>query len=221
MTMAVHTTPSLRPDVEVIVASARAQGHPESGSAIVFGYALDGTFWEELRRRGPMPNTTLDLDHPFWRGAFWAIYPERTHSLGRNDVVLGARTLIGVWSEDNVEKLNAKLQAARASGGADLTGLPIVVNRPGDPVYAAGQRIARVLASALLDSDDGRALLTQFPERLRQQAIIVLAHEFIWSIMDELTRSGVLQTSVARSAQHLSDADLRAFLFIVTEEEPR
>jgi hypothetical protein len=72
-----------------------------------------------------------------------------------------------------------------------------------------------------LDSNDGRALLAQFPERLRQQAIVTFAHEFIWSVMDELIRSGMLQTPTPQSAQHLSDADLRAFMFVVVEGAPR
>lgn len=220
--LASRTTPALRADVQTIVASARAQGHPGSAYAMVFGYALDGTLWDELKRRGFLPDTVIDLDHPFWRGAFWAIYPERSGAPGRNDVALGGRTLVGIWTDRTVAALNARLDAARAAGsGVDLADLPAVVDRPDDPVHGAGHKIAATLATALLDSDAGRALLAQFPERLRQQALLALAHEFIWSVLDELVMANVVQLPGGQSAQQPTDAELMDLMFVVSEGAAR
>jgi hypothetical protein len=211
-----RTASRLRPDVETIVASARAQKHPESAYAMVFGYALDGTLWNELRHRRLLPDTTLDLDHPFWRGAFWAIYPERSGAPGRNDVDVSGRTLVGVWTDGTVNALNAKLDLASSKHSlAGLSNLPVVVERSGDQVHSAGQHIAAILASALVDSEDGRALLAQFPESLRQQALLAIAHEFIWSVMDELVGDNVVSPPPILSTNHPSDAGIESLMFVI------
>jgi hypothetical protein len=219
--LARHTAVQLRPDVETIAASARAQKHPGAAYAMVFGYALDGTLWDELPRRTPLPDTTLDLDHPFWRGAFWAIYPERSGAPGRNDATLGGRTLVAVWTDSTVNALNAKLHAAMAKGSpVDLSNLPIVIDRSGDPVHTAGHRIAKNLTAALVDSQEGRALLAQFPQGLRRQAVLAIAHEFIWSVMEELVRDRTVPPAPAFAPGQRGEKNLEDLMFIIEERTP-
>jgi hypothetical protein len=186
---------------------------------MVFGYALDGAIWEALGRRTPLPDTALDLDHPFWRGAFWAIYPERTDAPGSNEVRVGPKSLFGVWTNHTVVPLNAALDRAQANGLTDnLKSLPEITDRPGDAVHDAGQRIAMKLVGALLDSDDGRAALELFPSALRQQAILAVAHEFIWSTLNQLVRDGAVRTPAALTAELPSDAQTRALMFLVRHD---
>ena len=52
-------------------------GHRQSDYALVFGYALDLLLWEPLKAARVVPATGLTPDHPWWNGAFWAIYPPR------------------------------------------------------------------------------------------------------------------------------------------------
>lgn len=213
--LAVRTSPSIRRDAELIVDAAKAQNHPESAYAVLFGYALDGILWDELQKREPLPDTTLNLDHPFWRGAFWAISPERTDAPGRNEVPLGSRRLIGVWNDRSVTALNARLDALRAAGPNGINRLPVVNDRPGDTVHDAGARIAGSLVAALLDSDDGRALIAQFPGSLRKSAILALAHEFIWSVNEELVRDGIVKLPAAHVTNQASSAELEALIFVI------
>jgi hypothetical protein len=214
--LALRTAPQLRPDIETIVASARTQGYPRSAYALVFGYALDGTLWDELPRHVRLPDTTLDLDHPFWRGALWAIYPERSGAPGRNDAAVQGRTLVVVWTDSTANALNARLDAARSKGAiADISNLPIVIDRSGDPVHGAGQRIAKILADALVESEEGRALLASFPRNLRQQALLAIAHEFIWSVMEQLVHDQIVSPPSVLSSQQKGKGNLEDLMFII------
>jgi hypothetical protein len=207
---------SLRSDVDIVTASARAQGYPDSAYAMVFGYALDGAVWEALKERSSLPDTALDLEHPYWRGAFWAIYPERTGAPGRNEVPVGERLLIGVWTDHTVDGVNAMLASARVPGFPnDLQNVPQIVDRPGDPVHDAAHRVAVKLAKALLDSDDGKAMLALFPSALRQQAILAVAHELIWSVMEQLVRGGIVRSPAVLSAAIPRNEQIKSLMFTI------
>lgn len=216
-----RTAEQVQPDVQSIVASARAQHHPASAYAMVFGYALDGTVWEEMRRRGLLPNTTLDLDHPYWRGVFWAMYPERIGVPGRNETEIGGRTLVGIWTDATVASLNESLdQAQSGTATAQLADLPMVIERKGDPIHDAGRRIATKVTAQLVDSPEGRALLAGFPPELRQQALLAVAHEFIWSVMEQLVADRVVERPAILSSPHASGADVRHLLFVIDAGQP-
>jgi hypothetical protein len=182
----------------------------------VFGYALDGATWDELQSHGHLPDTTLDLDHPFWRGSFWAVYPERTGAAGRNDVSVGDRTLVGVWTDATVASLNDGLaDAGRSGASGSLDGLPIVVDHGGDPVHDAGHRIARTVVEQLIETPEGRALLVRFPQEQRQAALVAITHEFIWSVMEQLVADGTVPMPPILAPGAHGPRDPRDLMFVI------
>jgi hypothetical protein len=192
-----------------------AAGHGDGAWAVTFGHALDGLLWTELDARGQLPPTELDLEHPHWRGVFWAVVRERSRSVGTNFRRIGSSTLVMLWTDDVIDAVHAldrepgldEFISTAASGRrippsiaftrADRqlvgdTGRPTVpVVESHGPVHRHCEAIARLAADALLD----RALdplVESIPRADRSQAVVVVAHELIWTISDALVTHGIL-----------------------------
>jgi hypothetical protein len=203
----------LRPDVRIIAASLEAGGTADRLWTVVFGYALDGLFWDELRRRDALPDTTLDLDHPIWRGAFWAIYPERSGVPGTNEIALADSALVAVWTDRTVDRLNAALDSHKNDASAPAGEL-IINNRLGDPIHDAAARIATTTAAAILDSPDGQQLVSSIRGTTRQTALLILTHELIWDITDALVESGNLARPAVLDKPSPGANDLSKLMFV-------
>jgi hypothetical protein len=220
--LANRLAPEVAPEAKTIASLLARAGYRGNSYAVVFGYALDGLLWDELRNRDALPDTTLDLDHPIWRGAFWAIYPERSGAPGTNEVALNGSNLVAVWTDHTVIALNDRLASAKGSpttvdlttGKTAVGRMPVVRNTRDDPIHAAAQRIAVVTATALLDTSEGRALLESIPHASRSQAVVILAHELIWDITDSLVVAGAIVRPAALDGDRPGAAQLNQLMFL-------
>ena len=192
-----------------------AAGHGDSAYAVTFGHALDGLLWTELEARGQLPPTELDLEHPYWRGVFWAVFPERASSAGTNLRRRGSSTLVMLWTDDVIHAVQALDQepgldefiSAAATGDriptsteftradrqlVDDTGRATVpVIEPEGPVQQHCEAIARLTADGLLDSAL-QPLTESLPGADRSQAVVVVAHELIWTVTDTVVAQGTV-----------------------------
>jgi hypothetical protein len=113
-----------------------------SGStyAVVFGHVLDGLLWDRLALTGAVPETRLSDAHPWWNGAFWAVYPPREGAAGTNFVDCDNATLVQVWTTATIARLDA-LAASEALPDT-IRGLldPAGTAAAGEVVDAAGVR---------------------------------------------------------------------------------
>jgi hypothetical protein len=81
---------------------------------------------------------------------------------------------------------------------------PVIHEDVRDPIFAAGEQIAKRIAKAVLENDQqkligGGATL--------QQAHLIEAHELIWEVLDMIVRStGVEQPPVLRTGTATVDA---------------
>ena len=197
-------------------ASLTAAGHGDSVWAVTFGHALDGLLWIELDARGQLPTTQLDLGHPYWRGVFWAVFPERPQSAGTNFRWVGSSTLVILWTDEIMDHVRAlddepgldEFILAAAAGRriptstefaradrelVDDTGRATVpVIEPHGPVQRHSATIARVTADALLGTAL-QPLVESVPGADRPQAVVVVAHELIWTVTNALLAQGIVE----------------------------
>ena len=226
--LAVDLAPQLTPDVAAISSRLARADHARYAYAVVFGYALDGLLWDELRKRNALPDTALDLDHPLWKGAFWAIFPERSGTPGTNEDSLGDRTLVSVWTDHTVAPLKGLVQSitdTKADGqggvraGLDLD-LPVIDNTEGDFVHDRAKAIAVATAATLMDSRMGGEILSSIPQASRQQAVLIVAHEFIWDLIERLVELGAIQAPAALNASAPTRMQLQELLFVRAQQKP-
>jgi hypothetical protein len=213
--------PEIARPSKAIVTALQREGSGGHGFAVVFGYALDGLVWDELRRLGELPDTTLDLDHPFWRGAFWAVFPERAGVPGTNEVQLQGRTLVAVWTDRTAAAVNEYLRSTSRGEGADgsaqsasLSTLPRLHDSVEDPTRKQAQLISGTVADALLRGSAGRDVLRLVPDADTNQAVVIVTHELIWDLIDGLVREGVVAKPRALTVEQPSPEEVKELLFL-------
>jgi hypothetical protein len=169
-----------------------ARGCAAAAPAVLFGHGLDGRFWDVLRGQGLLPQTGLTVDHPFWRGAAWAVWPPAAGAAGLNVLAPAGAPLrlCMVWTDATQAALRAfaaqpaSAQALRSGAGDVLAapGLRVPVLRPGDAVDRLARDLARDIADGFLAAEASLAcglLPDDLPADLRR---VVLGHELIWQL---------------------------------------
>jgi hypothetical protein len=193
-----------------VLAGLRTEGLAGSAFALVFGHALDGQFWDSLRRRGMLPSTTLSIEYPFWRGSFWASYPLRSFAAGTNEFRVEGATLTMVWTDATSEALAALARSEATRGWLEgIAGTaaqaPSHVRRPGGrspiPLLRAGERtrlsqaceaLAMTAADLVPDGSSCRQLLLASGVNADERtAAVIIAHELIWAIAEEMMSAGM------------------------------
>lgn len=199
-----------------ILAALRIEGLAGSAFALVFGHALDGQFWNSLRQRGMLPSTTLSIEYPFWRGSFWASYPLRSFAAGTNELRVERATLTMVWTEATSEALAAMARSKATRGWLEsIAGTaaqaPSHMRRPGGrspiPLLRAGERtrlsqaceaLAMTAADLVPDGSSCRRLLLASGVKADERtAAVIIAHELIWAIAEEMMSAGVFALPAA------------------------
>jgi hypothetical protein len=205
------TTDALVPaarDVGDLLALHDARAHHY---AVLFGHGLDGILWQELRAVGELPSTELSVSKPFWNGVFWAINPERMGAAGTNEAIRGAETLVTVWTKDTAARLGAVERLWER--GEWRESVPVVSTRPADSLHAACGEVARVALAALEElvnelAEAGFAGLT------RQQLFVVVGHELIWDLAENLCRAGHLPVPPRTLDDRATGGSLKAWAYI-------
>lgn len=215
-----RVAPQLAGDARLIAGAMKEAGHADSGFAVLFGHGLDGTTWDVLRERDALPDTALSREHPLWAGAFWAAYPQRPGVPGTNASGQGNATIVAVWTDAVLTPLQTvadapeMVAAAKAVSDGTAADAPVPVIRDGDGVDLAAKRIGAAVAAVLLDDAEMLAVLASVPTETKGEAMLVIAHEFVWDLLDELVAAGAVTPPPVLSGAS-GDAALRALIFIL------
>ncbi|WP_413334484.1 hypothetical protein ACH82I_17610 [Brevibacterium sp. GP-SGM9] len=207
-------TQSIRRDSEEMCAELARRGHAHHGYAVVFGHAVDGLVWEQLRDQ--LPSTKLSLERPFWNGAFWAIHPRRDDAAGVNEHPWSEGTLVSVWSARIAFELRSFLTESavgRLTHNADGV-LPVIHSDDSDELHRHGKLIAERLAEAILCDPRSKALSERIVGTHPGESLLIFAHELIWDLMDCLVEATPLVRPRALDNGSAPASDLRQLLFI-------
>ena len=177
--------------------------------------------WTLLRYRRAIPDTTLTLEQPWWRGAFWALWPPRPAGAGTNELRTASARLVLTWTPATAAALDriaadpalaadvlscgkrvahgaAEIQSAQLHGTlpSDAWRVPAIRTGVDGPLAQAGGRmvlgIEASLASATSAGDLDVALQAAGVADPKV-ATVVLAHELIWEIAELLVAAGKVE----------------------------
>lgn len=216
--------PRLRPSVDSITAALVARGTPQAAYAVVFSYVLDHLVWERFGDAAAVPSQ-IDVEHPFWNGAFWAVNPKRVNAPGTNSYPIDSTSVLVTWTDSTLDLLRplqapatvtALARAARAPNAADIPESlrPYALfNRDGAPGFAvvrtsedhalmhASQSLATQVADGVRAWLRGVSMGSRLDTADPRLALLVTYHEFMWELLDALEASGaVTKPPILRSA---------------------
>ncbi|WP_133061497.1 hypothetical protein [Streptosporangium minutum] len=228
--LAIPLVDAVEKPVGEIAAELRRRGIDHSLYAMVFGYALDLLLWHQLRAEGAVPDTALTAERPWWNGAFWAVHPPRAGSSGTNFYRLAEDlTLVAVWSDATLHRLHdlattprlgEALRDRHVTAVTDSEGrrwrVRLDDGRSAIPLVGVGD-VLDELASAVAAPVSAFLLSRACQETYRYVstddrtvATVVIAHELIWEITEQLIARG----SCTRAPQ---DEELTDLLFLLAD----
>lgn len=209
---------NLSENVEAISTNVRERGFAGHEYAVVFGYAIDGLFFTDLKRKKAVPSTELSIERPFWNGVFWALYPGRDQSAGTNEARFGDASMTAVWTKATA---HAVMDYVDSDEGRFLVDnhdtqkiLPVITADSDDDVHRQAQTMSEAMIEALT-SPAAEALYAPVQELDRQCATVIICHELIWDIMEELTIQGALTRPSSFDSDNASEDELTRQCFIV------
>ena len=210
--------------------------------ALVFGYVLDGMLWTLLRYRRAVPDTTLTLEQPYWRGAFWALWPPRPASAGTNELRTASARLVMTWTPATAAAFDriaadpalaadvlahgkrvvrgaAEIQSAQLQGTtpADTWRVPAIRTGVDGPLAQAGGRIALAIEASLASVTGLEATLHAAGVDDPKVATVILAHELIWEIAELLVAEHKVERPAVALDASPSHAALADLMFIAVD----
>ena len=87
-------------DIDALSNILKANGRAQSIYTILFSYVLDDLVWRRFQERSLISKHELSIEHPYWSGVVWAIYPPRTSFCGTNSISDKGVTLSINWSRN-------------------------------------------------------------------------------------------------------------------------
>jgi hypothetical protein len=234
----------IEPNVLRLAAILDHNGRKRNAYPILFAYILDSLVWDKLRERNLLGQRVITTETPLWAGEVWAVYPPRAFSMGTNTVSDKGISLHVNWTEraiprmipfvadiktflrmfgDYVERGRVEDEHARKVFGPfdlfDSTGrftVPIIRADRRDPVHKLSEEIARQIADSLSTVLDLQSLSKQFGFRDNRQALVIVYHELMWDLMDQLESRGIVQKPLVLAAPDTAkQSDVADLVFIV------
>jgi len=213
--------------------------------AIVFGYVLDGMLWTLLRYRRAVPETALTLEQPYWRGAFWALWPPREASAGTNELRTTSARLVMTWTPATAVALAhlahdpalaadllicgtrtargaAEIQTVHLQGTADgdRWRVPAIRTNVDGPLAQAGGRMVLAIEASLASLGDSAGLNATLRAAAvddSKVATVILAHELIWEIAELLVAERKVERPAVAVDASPSSGALADLMFVAVD----
>lgn len=230
-------------DVHALSSALSARGFPDNAYSVLFSYVLDGLTWSNLDELKLSVDSAETVEHPFWSGVFWAVYPKRENVPGTNGHSKGKVEIQFTWTDailplvtkmQESPGLNGFLQSVpgqpskealsyKDGGSWRLTAqdgrflVPLIDERAADPIRAIGQRIANAYVDRIRDRTVLDKLKRIIGTQRDDETITIALHEFIWEGMDGYVSAGIVKRpNVLAKPEIVTSEDIRkATLLIV------
>ncbi len=236
-------------DVKELSSLIKEMNWKNNAYSILFAYIVDGIVWNDFYDRDLIHARSITKEHPFWAGQVWAFLPEREFSCGTNSSSVEDYMLVVNWSHNAYPTLglfskekrkldeNSFVEFARNGrvndekiketfmpfGIFDESGkllIPVIEENNSNELYRISRRISQRIAGRVPELLSFEDLSKEYNFRDTEQSLIIIYHELMWDLMDELTDRGLIEKPVLFS--HPDDAtpkNVADLVFIVHKPE--
>ena len=208
----------IRPDVLKLLGILKSLGREKNAYPIVFAYVLDGMIWKDFKVADLVHSLKITTEKPFWAGEIWSYYPPRDFRSGTNTFQRGKYALKQNWNATanpmlkpfyrEFLKLDKKIvgqildkglvhdpevrKTFAKFGMCDDTGqllIPVIKEEKNNKLYQLSRHISKTLADQVTAIVPLEQLKEKYEFRDIQQALVVVYHEIMWDLMEELKKN--------------------------------
>lgn len=189
--------------------------YPQYIYILVFSYVMDNLVWDCFEQEGLIPDRTIKDD--LWVGVLWGSFLPRPFFLGTNQYSIKSGVINFVWNNDLLFKLkpfflNPKNIPQMIKG----FNLPVIHQQQGDQVYESSLKLVKSIARVVLKYLDLQVLTKQYGLPDDKQALVIVYHELMWDILEELEKMELLiRPKIITEPNKAKNSDLKGIIFLV------
>jgi hypothetical protein len=220
----------------------KIQGFERNTFTIFFSYILDEIVWQKFEERIITKETEISKIHPYWDGVLWLIYPKRSFNCGTNSFHTDKSQLCVNWSDnakidfssynllgEMLDEYNNQgiisneniIKEFKENGIFDdnfKLRIPIIHSNNTDKIYLHSQKIANIIVEYIDKKIDYSKIQADYALKDKNQAIVILYHEIMWDILDEMVNENILNMPIVfEKAKKAKKGDLRDLIFIIEQ----
>jgi hypothetical protein len=187
---------------------------------LFFSYVMDTLVWNFFDRDNLLPLRKLKNKNLLWSGVLWGNFSPKFFFLGTNQYDLGNTILNIVWNDNLLPKLKPFfLNQDKIFKMVKESNIPIIHEELDNPIYAVSIKLAQSLAYKVVNRLDLTDLVKQFGLRDEKQALVIIYHELMWSILEETENTGLLtKPRVITKPQNFREPDLKKLMFLLQKK---
>jgi hypothetical protein len=224
--------------------SLKEEGFEKNTYTLFFSYIMDNLVWQKLETENAIPKQKITAETPVWDGTVWFLQTKRNFSCGTNSSSFENLNIALNWSDysgisisdfdgnvmeailkdykknaiitdTSLRNLLLNYDLCKQSGKLRF---PVIKNDTSDKINVFSERIANTIADYLMKDIDFSGILNKYHIKSKSDAIIILYHEIMWDILDDMEAKGQLKKPVAFSQpKNCKPTDIKDLIFIYEE----
>jgi len=213
--LATVMTNVITPEINRFLQSLEKQ-YMTNAYILLFAYVLDGLIWDYFTKANLMPDMSTDTQK-LWVGVLWGSYLPRKFFLGTNTYEVPEGEVTFIWNNTVLPKLKPFFlhEESIPQKVKNLT-IPIIWKQSGDPTYESGKKVAKKLSEEVLHQLNLPALAKQYNLYDQRQALVIIYHELMWSILEEIENKKLVpRPAILVNPKETSKADVANLMFQV------
>lgn len=160
---------------------------------LFFTYVADDLVWGCFTKERKMPDMTMYNKKRLWRGILWGSYSPRSFFLGTNEYPVEDGVVKFIWNNDLLPKLEPFfLHREAIPQMIKNLSIPPIYQKSGDLVYENSLKLANKLARETLKHLKLPSLTKQYKFHNDKETLVIVYHELMWSLLEEMEKSGLL-----------------------------
>lgn len=235
---------TLKNDVNTLKEELKKIHREKNTYSILFSYIIDGSVWSKFEKEGLIDKREVTVEHPFWDGEIWALYPKRKFSCGTNSISDQGIKLSVNWSENTLKNMTpfvadwknlfkifddyveaGKVKDAKAKEVFVPFGLfnekgvftiPVIIEKAGDPLFDICNIISNDIVKEMKELKEVNLLKKDFGFKDNKQTLIIVYHEVMWDLLDYFENQEMITKPVAfADPDNTKPEDISSLVFFV------
>lgn len=188
---------------------------------LFFSYIMDGLVWDNFAKAGLIPDLTNKNKQDLWVGIVWGDFSPRPFFLGTNSYDIEGVYYRIVWNNDLLPRLkplfyHPETIPQRVQG----LNVPVIEERPGNKIYESSLKLSEKLAKEVLQYLNLPALVKEYKLIDEEQALIIVYHELMWDILEEVENKGIFtKPEVIAKPDKAKDHDIADLISVIDEKD--
>jgi len=236
----------IKPYINQLTVELKKINRERNAYSIIFSYILDNLVWNEFEKEGLTTKNEITIESPLWSGDFWSLYPKRVQSCGTNSFSNNGYELQINWNTNtksilfefmsNTEYIDTLMEGFIRKGKienkpainflaeydiVDQNGnvtIPIITLAKNNEIVFLANKISKTIKDYLKNQIDYQSILEKFNIPTKSQGLIILYHEILWDLMDELEKEKIIERPDAFNEKTAMTKKKMADLMILYQE---